>query len=65
MYIKYYVKWVYKHNEFLKTYNLFNEILREHASINIFETNVEKLTTITKDSILNIKERKEGGMLFG
>ena len=45
--------------------NLFNEILREHASINIYETDNEKLLLITKDSVKNIKDKNEGGMLFG
>lgn len=45
--------------------NLFNEILREHASKNILETNIETLSLITEDSIKKIKVKTEGGMSFG
>lgn len=45
--------------------NLFNEILREHASRNLYEFKEEKLLLITKESIENIKIKSEGGMYFG
>lgn len=45
--------------------NLFDEILREHASNNVYETDENKLLLITEDSIKNIKVKIEGGMNFG
>ena len=45
--------------------NLFNEIIREHATINLFETDYKKLLLITEDSIKNIKVQTERGMNFG
>ena len=45
--------------------NLFDEIIREHASINLFETDDKKLLLITEDSIKNIKVQTERGMNFG
>lgn len=45
--------------------NLFDEIIREHASNNLHENDPEKLLTITSDSIEKIKVRTEGGMSFG
>lgn len=44
--------------------NLFNEVLREHASNNIYEVNDDKLLLITADAINNIKIKSEGGMCF-
>ena len=44
--------------------NLFNEILREHATNNLCETDENKLLLITEDSIKNIKTKTEGGMCF-
>ena len=45
--------------------NLFNEIIREHATNNIFETDTEKLIEIKESTIKKIKVKKEGGMSFG
>ena len=45
--------------------NLFNEILREHATSNLFEPDSEKLLLITEESIKKIKVKTEGGMCFG
>ena len=44
--------------------NLFSEVLREHASTNIYETDENKLLLITEDSIKNIKEKEERGCFF-
>ena len=44
--------------------NLFNEILREHATRNLLETDSEKLLLITEESIKRIKTRVEEGMSF-
>lgn len=44
--------------------NLFNEIIREHASNNIYETDSDKLLLITEESLKNIKEKVKGGMHF-
>lgn len=44
--------------------NLFNEILREHASNNVYETDESKLLLITENSIKNIKVKLKGGMYF-
>ena len=45
--------------------NLFDEILREHASNNLYETDDNKLLLIMGDTIKNIKIKTEGGMFFG
>ena len=45
--------------------NLFDEILREHATNNIYEIDENKLLLITEESIKNIKTKSEGGMYFG
>lgn len=45
--------------------NLFDEVLREHASNNIYEIDENKLLLITEESIENIKTKLEGGMYFG
>lgn len=46
--------------------NLLDEILREHATNNVYETDDNKLLLITEDAINNIKPTKlEGGMHFG
>ena len=45
--------------------NLFNEIIREHASNNLLETDNEKLLLIKEDSIRKIKVKNEGGMSLG
>lgn len=45
--------------------NLFSAILREHATNNLFETDINKLLLITEKSIENIKIKTEGGMSFG
>lgn len=45
--------------------NLFNEIIREHATSNLFETDTEKLLEIKENTIRKIKVKKEGGMCFG
>lgn len=45
--------------------NLFNEIIREHASLNLHETDYDKLFTIAKESIEEIEVKTEGGMCFG
>lgn len=45
--------------------NLFDEILREHASNNLYETDNDKLLLIRGKSIENIKVKNEGGMCFG
>lgn len=44
--------------------NLFDAIIREHATKNLFETDIDKLLLITRDSIKDIYIRKEGGMSF-
>lgn len=44
--------------------NLFEEILREHASNNVYEVDENKLLLITEDSIKNVKVKIEGGMYF-
>lgn len=47
--------------------NLYNEVLREHASNNLYETNEKKLLLITEESIKNIKnvnKEKKGGTYF-
>ena len=43
----------------------FNEILKEHATINLNETNYEKLLLITEESINKINIKTKGGMNFG
>ena len=45
--------------------NLFDEILREHATNNIYEIDENKLLLITEESINKIKTKSEGGMYFG
>ena len=45
--------------------NLFNEVIREHASNNLYEFDDNKLLLITSDTIKNIKIKNEGGMSFG
>ncbi len=45
--------------------NLFNEIIREHATLNLYETDYNKLLLITEDSIKNIKVQTERSMNFG
>ena len=45
--------------------NLFNEILREHASNNIYEIDEKELLSIKKEDVINIKSKIEGGMYFG
>ena len=45
--------------------NLFNEVLKEHATINLNETNYEKLLLITEESINKINIKIKGGMNFG
>ena len=45
--------------------NLFNSVLREHAENNLFEIDKNKLSLITKNSIKNIKIKKEREMSFG
>lgn len=45
--------------------NLFNEIIREHASNSLLETDNEKLLLIKEDSIRKIKVKNEGGMSLG
>ena len=45
--------------------NLFNEILREHATNNIYEVDENKLLLINEDTVKKIKTKKiEGGMHF-
>jgi len=44
--------------------NLFNEIIREHATYNIFETNTKKLLEINEETIKKIKVKEERGMCF-
>ena len=44
--------------------NLFNEIIKEHAKINLFETGKDKLLLITEESIKNINVNIERGMCF-
>ena len=44
--------------------NLFNEVVREHASTNLFENNYQKLLVITDDSIRRIKVKCEKNMNF-
>ena len=44
--------------------NLFDAIIREHATKNLFETDIDKLLLITRDSIKDIYIKKEGGMSF-
>ena len=45
--------------------NLFNEILREHATNNIYELDENKLLLITEETVNKIKTKKiEGGMHF-
>lgn len=45
--------------------NLFNSVLIAHAENNIFEIDENKLLLITKNSIKNIKIKKEREMSFG
>ena len=45
--------------------NLFNEILREHASNNIYEIDENELLSIKKEDVINIKSKIERGMYFG
>ena len=45
--------------------NLFNEVIREHATSNLLETDTDKLLIIKDDSIRKIKVKTEGGMSFG
>lgn len=45
--------------------NLFDEMLREHATNNVYEMDTDKLLLITEESIKNIKIKSEGGMYFG
>ena len=44
--------------------NLFDEIIREHASLNLYETDYNKLLLITENSIKNIKVQTERSMNF-
>jgi len=44
--------------------NLFNEVLIEHASKNLYEIDENKLLVITEDTIKNIKIESKGGMCF-
>lgn len=45
--------------------NLFDEIVREHATSNLFETDIEKLLEIKESTVRKIKVKTEGGMCFG
>lgn len=45
--------------------NLFDEIIREHATNNIYEIDEKRLLTITEETVKNIKIKSEGGMYFG
>ena len=44
--------------------NLFDAVIREHASRNRLETDMDKLLLITTDSINNVYIKREGGMSF-
>ena len=44
--------------------NLFNEVIREHASKNLYEFDDSKLLLITADAIRNIEVKSKGGMCF-
>ena len=45
--------------------NLFDQIIREHASINKLENDNNKLLTITKESVEKVNVIRERGMSFG